>query len=71
MFLPGFLSDVIALLVLFPPTRKLFLGFVGRRVETQAQRRRAFADDLRQQQEDQRGPQRPNVIEGEWERRDK
>lgn len=71
LFLPGFLSDIIALLVLFPPSRKLFLGFVGGRVEAQAQRRRAFADDLRQQQERQAGPQRPNVIEGEWERRDK
>ncbi len=71
LFLPGFLSDIIALLVLFPPSRKLFLAFVSRRVEAQAQRRRAFADDLRQQQERQAGPQRPNVIEGEWERRDK
>jgi UPF0716 protein FxsA len=71
LFLPGFLSDIIALLVLFPPSRKLFLGIVRRRVEAQAERRRAFADDLRQQQEHSAGPQRPNVIEGEWERRDK
>jgi UPF0716 protein FxsA len=71
LFLPGFLSDVIALLVLFPPSRKLFLGIVRRRVEAQTERRRAFADDLRQQQEHRAGPQRPNVIEGEWERRDK
>ncbi|MCQ4319706.1 FxsA family protein [Stutzerimonas stutzeri] len=71
LFLPGFLSDIVALLVLFPPSRKLFLSFIGRRVEAQAQRRRAFADDLRQQQERHAGPQRPNVIEGEWERRDK
>ncbi|MCQ4314189.1 membrane protein FxsA [Stutzerimonas sp. VN223-3] len=71
LFLPGFLSDIIALLVLFPPSRKLFLGIVRRRVEAQAERRRAFADDLRQQQEHRAGPQRPNVIEGEWERRDK
>ncbi|HCJ27748.1 MAG TPA: membrane protein FxsA [Pseudomonas sp.] len=71
LFLPGFLSDVVALLVLFPPSRKLFLNFIGRRAEAQAQRRRAFADDLRQQHEHHTGPQRPNVIEGEWERRDK
>lgn len=71
LFLPGFLSDVVALLVLFPPSRKLFLNFVRRRVEAQAQRRRAFADDLREQKERHAGPQRPNVIEGEWERRDK
>lgn len=71
LLLPGFLSDIVALLVLFPPSRKLFLGYVGRRVEAQAARRRAFSDDLRQQQEDRDRPQRPNVIEGEWERRDK
>ncbi|MCQ4316938.1 membrane protein FxsA [Stutzerimonas zhaodongensis] len=71
LFLPGFLSDIVALLVLFPPSRKLFLGYVGRRFEAQAQRRRAFADDLHQQQARREAPQRPNVIEGEWERRDK
>lgn len=71
LFVPGFISDIVALLVLFPPSRKLFLGFVSRRVEAQAQRRRAFADDLRQQQEHRANPHRPNVIEGEWERRDK
>lgn len=71
LFLPGFLSDVIALLVLFPPTRRLFLGLVGRRIERQAQRRRAFEDDIRQRSGDQPGNHRPNVIEGEWERRDK
>ena len=71
LFLPGFISDIVALLLLFPPSRKFFLGFVGRRFEAQANRRRAFADDLRQQQEHRNAPQRPNVIEGEWERRDK
>lgn len=71
LFLPGFLSDVIGLLVLFPPSRKLFLGMVISRIEAQAQRRRAFADDLRQQQDQRAAAQRPNVIEGEWERRDK
>lgn len=35
LFLPGFLSDIVALLVLFPPSRKLFLNLVGRRVEAQ------------------------------------
>ncbi|MGK9064794.1 FxsA family protein [Stutzerimonas chloritidismutans] len=71
LFLPGFISDVIALLVLFPPTRRFFLGMVGRRIELQAQRRRAFEDDLRQRSGEQPANQRPNVIEGEWERRDK
>lgn len=70
LFLPGFISDLVALLLLFPPSRQLFLGILGRRIDDQARRRRAFADDLRRQQEQQAGGQRPNVIEGEWERRD-
>jgi UPF0716 protein FxsA len=73
LFIPGFLSDVMALLVLFPPTRRFFLGMIGRRIEAQARRQRAFTDDLRRQSNPHVDPQagRPNVIEGEWERRDK
>lgn len=75
LFIPGFLSDIMALLLLFPPTRRLFLGMIGRRIEAQAQRQRAFNDDLRRQSDPHEhshpGAHRPNVIEGEWERRDK
>ena len=70
LFLPGFLSDIGALALLFPPTRNLLLGVLARRAEAQAQRRRAFADELHRQQEQHPGAQRPNVIEGEWERRE-
>lgn len=72
LILPGFISDLLALLVLFPPTRRLLLGVVSRRVEAQVRRQRAFAEDLQaRQQQRQPGAQPPNVIEGEWERRDK
>lgn len=71
LFLPGFLSDIGALALLFPPSRNLLLGVLVRRAEVQAQRRRAFADELHRQQEQHARAQRPNVIEGEWERRDK
>ncbi|EIK53111.1 phage T7 F exclusion suppressor FxsA [Stutzerimonas stutzeri TS44] len=67
LFLPGFISDVLALLILFPPTRNLLLRTINRRIEEQVRRQRAFADDLQARS----GPQRPNVIEGEWERRDR
>ena len=33
LILPGILSDVVALWLLFPPTRKLFKAYVRRRVE--------------------------------------
>jgi len=67
LFLPGFISDVLALVVLFPPTRNFLFRLINRRIEAQVRRQRAFADDLQARS----GPQRPNVIEGEWERRDR
>lgn len=67
LFLPGFISDVLALIVLFPPTRNFLFRMINRRIEAQVRRQRAFADDLQARS----GPQRPNVIEGEWERRDR
>ncbi|MGJ3593345.1 FxsA family protein [Stutzerimonas stutzeri] len=66
LFLPGFISDVLALIVLFPPTRNFLFRQINRRMEAQVRRQRAFADDLQARA----NPQRPNVIEGEWERRD-
>ncbi|QLF94915.1 membrane protein FxsA [Pseudomonas sp. ABC1] len=72
LILPGFISDLIALLILLPFTRRLLLNAFQRRVEAQAQRQRAFADDLRQSRDagQASGGHKPDVIEGEWERRD-
>ncbi len=67
LFLPGFISDVLALIVLFPPTRNFLFRQINRRIEAQVRRQRAFADDLQARS----NPQRPNVIEGEWERNDR
>ncbi|AGA85713.1 MAG: membrane protein FxsA [Gammaproteobacteria bacterium HGW-Gammaproteobacteria-9] len=67
LFLPGFISDVLALIVLFPPTRNFLFRQINRRIEAQMRRQRAFADDLQARS----NPQRPNVIEGEWERDDR
>lgn len=63
LILPGFLSDVLALLLLFPPSRQLMLGTLQRRVEARVRRQRPFEGGPTQQ--------RPDVIEGEWERRDR
>jgi UPF0716 protein FxsA len=67
LFLPGFISDLLALIVLFPPTRNFLFRQINRRIEAQMRRQRAFADDLQARA----NPQRPNVIEGEWERDDR
>ena len=68
LMLPGFISDIFGILCLIPFPRRLMLGGLRRRVEQQALRRRAFADDLNARYG--QGPSRPNVIEGEYERRD-
>ncbi|MGH8355402.1 MAG: FxsA family protein [Pseudomonas sp.] len=66
LLLPGFISDVFGLLCLLPFTRRLLIRDLRRRAEAQALRQRAFADDLAARP----GQTRPNVIEGEFERRD-
>ncbi|MDF3933151.1 FxsA family protein [Pseudomonas citronellolis] len=67
LMLPGFISDIIGLFCLLPFTRRLLLGGVQRRMREQEERRRAFAGDPAAQS---RGPSGPNVIEGEFERRE-
>ncbi|WP_303567083.1 hypothetical protein [Staphylococcus epidermidis] len=66
--MPGYISDIYGLHRLIPYTRRMMLGGLRRRYEGQALRRRAFADDLNARYG--QGPSRPNVIEGEYERRD-
>ncbi|NVZ48870.1 membrane protein FxsA [Pseudomonas sp. B6002] len=73
LILPGFISDVVGLVMLLPFTRKLLAGKMRQRAEEAAIRQRAFADDLQS-----RGgptPRQPleregDVIEGEFEHRD-
>ena len=67
LMLPGFISDIIGLVCLLPITRRLLLANVRRRIQEQELRRRAFAGDPDAQA---RGPQGPNVIDGEFQRRD-
>jgi len=64
--LPGFISDAMGLLCLLPFTRRMIVRRLLARMQEQAIRQRAFADDLAARD----APSRPNVIEGEFERRD-
>lgn len=66
LLLPGFISDVFGLLCLLPFTRRLLVGKLRRRAEEQALRQRAFFDDAAARS----GQSHPNVIEGEYQRRD-
>lgn len=68
LLVPGFLSDVLGVLCLLPFTRRALAGFLQRRVEEQTRRQRAFAGEPLQPGETPR--HRPEVIEGEYERRD-
>ncbi|MFK3772847.1 FxsA family protein [Pseudomonas sp. NPDC089406] len=70
LLIPGFISDVIGLLCLLPFSRRLVASKLRQRAEQQAMRQRAFQDDPFQAQP-RDGGHRPNVIEGEYERRDK
>lgn len=66
LLLPGFISDIFGVLCLIPFTRRLLVNKVRQRAQEQAMRQRAFADDLAARS----GQTRPNVLEGEYERRD-
>ena len=73
LILPGFISDVLGLVLLLPFTRKLLAGKMRQRAEEAAMRQRAFADDL--QPRGGPAPRQPlgregDVIEGEFEHRD-
>jgi len=66
LLLPGFISDIFGVLCLIPFTRRMLVSKVRQRAQEQAMRQRAFADDLAARS----GQTRPNVLEGEYERRD-
>jgi UPF0716 protein FxsA len=66
LLLPGFISDIFGVLCLIPFTRRVLVNKVRQRAQEQAMRQRAFADDLAARS----GQTRPNVLEGEYERRD-
>ncbi|MDR6712800.1 UPF0716 protein FxsA [Pseudomonas hunanensis] len=69
LLIPGFISDVLGLIFLLPFTRKLAARKMRQRAEAQAMRQRAFQDDPFNARPPE-GAQRPNVIEGEYQRRD-
>lgn len=77
LLLPGFISDVLGLICLLPVTRRVLVNKLRKRAEEQAIRQRAFADDLQAGGGPERpgaihpGSRQPNVIEGEFEHRDK
>ncbi|WP_462381592.1 FxsA family protein [Pseudomonas sp. Marseille-QA0892] len=66
LMLPGFISDVAGLFCLLPFTRGLVIDRLKQRADAQTVRQRAFQDDP----QPHRGNARPNVIEGEYEKRD-
>ncbi|AIR89637.1 FxsA family protein [Pseudomonas cremoricolorata] len=69
LLIPGFLSDIVGLVCLLPFSRHFAARELRARAEAQAARQRAFRDDPAAAQP-REGLQRPNVIEGEYERRD-
>ena len=78
LLIPGFISDVLGVLCLLPFTRRLIARKLRERAEAQTLRERAEAQTLRQRAfsddplagRPQDPGHRPNVIEGEYQRRD-
>lgn len=84
LVVPGFLSDLVGALCLFPVTRRLIANKVRERGQAQAMRQRAFDDTgyvspagpPASPNGSPSGvaaphtPRRPNLIEGEYEQRD-
>ena len=76
LLLPGFISDIFGVFCLIPFTRRLLVAKLRQRAAEQAMRQRAFADDLAARSgparsgAKQSNAARPNVLEGEYERRD-
>lgn len=80
LLLPGFISDVLGVVCLLPITRRVLVDKLRKRAEDQAMRQRAFADDLQTQANAEpayrpgaihQSSREPDVIEGEFEHRDK
>jgi UPF0716 protein FxsA len=69
LLIPGFISDVLGVLCLMPFSRRLIARKLRERAEAQTLRQRAFNDDPLAGRPQQPG-HRPNVIEGEYQRRD-
>ena len=44
LILPGFATDILGLLIIFPPTRKLFLKNVGKNYSKKAKEKQDFID---------------------------
>lgn len=71
LLLPGFISDIFGVFCLIPFTRRLLVNKVRLRAAEQAMRQRAFFDDQAARSGHARsGAGQPNVLEGEYERRD-
>lgn len=68
LFIPGFLSDMVGLLLLIPSVRHGLLDVARRSMERRNLRRRAFADEADLSPEGRSQP--PQIVEGEFIRED-
>jgi UPF0716 protein FxsA len=77
LLLPGFVSDILGVICLLPVTRRVLVNKMRQRAEDQALRQRAFAEDMpasndpRHEGSIHAPTRKPDIIEGEFEHRDK
>lgn len=69
LFLPGLLGDIVGILLIIPFTRQLFIRYAKKTLMNYNVRmQQNFSDEKFSERE---ASHKPNIIEGEWERRDK
>lgn len=71
LFIPGFFTDVLGILLLVPPLRRGLLAAIGRRVQVTTFRTGPLGDPRRPFEPPVREPHRPDVIiDGDFEELD-
>lgn len=72
LVLPGFITDVLGILCLMPITRRIFVLGIQRYAQRRGHRTAEAANDAGPRPfVDKAMPHKPEIIEGEFERRDK
>lgn len=73
LFIPGLTSDFLGLLILFPPARQCLLRILFRRLEAHVRKQESefFSQAARDMGAARREQQASQIIEGEWQRKDK
>jgi len=71
MILPGFITDIVGLLGLFPPLRRLFVNHLKKKIHIKTMGQTFEGQSFSPDKEKHNSPNQSHVIEGEFKRNDK